>query len=42
MGYRLEKILKVQVLDENHNVVAEYDGREGLPPYGANYDEETP
>ena len=41
MGYGLDKILKVQVLDENGNVVAEYDGNEGLPTFCETYDEET-
>lgn len=36
--YVLDKILKVQVVDENGNVIAESEGQEGLPTSYDNYE----
>jgi hypothetical protein len=44
MGYEkyvLDKILKVQIFDENGNVIAECKGQEGLSVSYDNYEEEN-
>lgn len=38
--YVLDKILNVQILDENGNVIAEWKGQEGLSVSYNNYEEE--
>ena len=40
MGYVLDKLIKVRVLDENGNVISESDGTEGMPYSESNCDEE--
>lgn len=41
MGYGLDKVLKVQVIDKNGNVIFECVGNEGIPVFYDSRDEET-